>query len=291
MRVAFLDDSEQTNPPRAGLGHLLAFAAAIFPEGALTSFAEDLSGIVADLGIPSDEEIKWSPPRGSFLRSADGPLVKRLRQRMLEAALDCQVRTVTVIIDHGAAYKSFSKAEVGKTILKWLYERVSMHLADHGDVGIMIADKPGGGSREEKRWLADTLNLTDDGTEYIEPGRIVLPVVTADSRHVPHLQLADLIAAATTGAIAGNPAALELGSTLAKLMHRHRLRDVNGAGLVLFPENYNLLYHCFGETSYSTPSMNSGYTLPWRGWAYATDNGLANTIPPPTPIAEVPPLP
>lgn len=279
MRVAFLDDSEQVSPPRAGLGHLLAFAAAIFPEESLTPFANDLSDIVAGLGIPAGEEIKWNPPRGSFLKGADGQLVKTLRRRMLEAALDHQVRTVTVIIDHDARYQGHSKPEVGKIILKWLYERVSMHLGDHDALGIMIADKPGGGAREEKRWLAETLELTRDGTEYVEPGRVVLPVVTADSRHVPHLQLADLVAAATTGAIAGNPLALELGPLLAKLMHRHSLGDANGAGLVLFPDTYyNLLYHCFGETSASKPSMMSGYTLPWRGWPYAADDGLGNAV-------------
>jgi hypothetical protein len=279
MRVAFLDDSEQTNPRRDRLGPLLAFAAAIFPEESLSPFAADLSNIVAELGIPPDEEIKWNSPRGSFLRGADRQLVTTLRHRMLEAALDHQVCTVTVIIDHGAAYKRSSKAEVGKMILKWLYEKVSMHLGDHKDVGIMIADKPGGGAREEKRWLAETLELTRDGTEYVDPGRVVLPVVTADSRHVPHLQLADLIAAATTGAVAGHPPALDLGPRLAQLMHRHRLRDVNGAGLVLWPPGkYNLLYWCFGETSYSTPRMNTGYPLPRPEWPYATDDGLGNTL-------------
>ncbi len=68
MRVAFLDDSEQGNPPRAGLGSLLAFAAAIFPQEGLTPFARDLSGITAELGIPAGEELKWHPPRGSFLK-------------------------------------------------------------------------------------------------------------------------------------------------------------------------------------------------------------------------------
>lgn len=279
MRVAFLDDSEQASPPRAGLGHLLAFAAAIFPEEGLAPFAEDLSSIAAGLGIPAGEEIKWNPPRGSFLKSADGQLVKALRRQMLEAALDHHVRTVTVIIDHGARYQGRSKAEVGKVILEWLYERVSMHLDDHNASGIMIADKPGGGAREEKRWLAEALELTRDGTEYVEPGRVVLPVLTADSRHVPYLQLADLVAAATTGAVAGNPPALELGPLLAKLMHRHRLGDANGAGLVLYPSTYyNLLYHCFGETSASKPSMMSGYTLPWRRWPYAADDGLGNAV-------------
>jgi hypothetical protein len=144
-----------------------------------------ISDIVSELGIPAGEEIKWNPPRGSFLRGADGHLVKTLRRRMLEAAIGRQVSTVTVIIDHDARYQSYSKPELGKTILKWLYERVSMHLDDHGDVGIMIADKPGGGTREERRWLAETLELTSDGTEYVEPGRVVLPVVTADPLEDP----------------------------------------------------------------------------------------------------------
>lgn len=279
MRVAFLDDSEQARPPRAGLGPLLAIAAVIFPQEHLAPFATDLADIAASLGIPPGEEIKWHPPRGSFLQRADGQLVKTLRRRMLEAAAAHQVRTVTVILDRSAAYTRHSKALVGKEILKWLYERVSMLLGDYNDAGIMIADKPGGGAREEKRWLADTLALTNDGTEYVQPGRVVLPVLTADSRHVPHLQLADLIAAATTGAIAGNPPAMELGRLLAPLMHRHSLRHVNGAGLVLFPKHYNLLYHCFGETGASWPSTNIGFTLPWREWAYAADDGLGHSTP------------
>jgi hypothetical protein len=281
VRVAFLDDSEQTRPPRAGLGSLLTIAAAIFPQDHLTEFAKDLVGIAAALGSPAGEEIKWHPPKGSFLRSADGQLVKTMRRQILEAAASHQVRTVTVILDRGAAYKSYTKAQAGMKILKWLYERVSMHLGDYGDTGIMIADKPGGGAREEKRWLAGALELTRDGTEYVEPGRIVLPVLTADSRHVPHLQLADLIASATTAAVAGHPAGLELGPLLATLMHRHRLGDVNGAGLVLFPENYNLLRHCFGEASASKPSTGRTYPLPWHEWPYAAGDGLASGIPAP----------
>ena len=90
MRVAFLDDSEQVSPPRAGLGHLLAFAAAIFPEESLAPFARDLSDIVAGLGIPAGEEIKWNSPR-KLSEGADGQLVRTLRRRMLEAAIDRQV--------------------------------------------------------------------------------------------------------------------------------------------------------------------------------------------------------
>jgi hypothetical protein len=102
----------------------------------------------------------------------------------------------------------------------------------------------------------------------------VLPIVTADSQHVPHLQLADLVTAATTAAIAGRKSGLDLGPILARLMHRHSLNAVNGAGLVLFPETYNLLYWCFGETVWAKPSAQAGCTLPNPAWPYGTGDGL-----------------
>jgi hypothetical protein len=71
-------------------------------------------------------------------------------------------------------------------------------------------DKPGGNSAQEGRWLTETLTLTNDGTEYVEPGRVVLPILTASSHHVPHLQLADLVVAASTAAVAGRKSGLDL---------------------------------------------------------------------------------
>lgn len=181
MRLAYVDDSEQPSPLRRGLGPLLALGAAIVPENQIAGYASDLATIKTDLAIPPGEEIKWKPPKNSFLAGAGGELVSTLRQRMLEAAADRQIHTAVVIIDHGKQYTNRSKSEVGREILKWLYERISMHLGDHDDVGIVIADKPGGGSKEDSRWLADTLQLTNDGTEYVTPDRIVMPIVTAAS--------------------------------------------------------------------------------------------------------------
>jgi hypothetical protein len=274
MRLVFIDDSEQRQPSRNGLGHLRALGAVIFPEAEIAGYAEDLFEIRSELGIPAGEEIKWNPKRGTFLSAAGGDVVYALRRRMLESAIAGDVRSIVVIIDHGKSYKSRSAAEVGQVMLKWLFERITMYLAGHGDPGVVVADKPGGGAREEKQWLAETLQLTNDGTEYVRPGRIVLPIVTADSQHVPHLQLADLVTAATTAAIAGRRSGLDLGTLLARLMHRHSLRAVNGAGLVLFPETYNLLYWCFGETLWAKPSSQVSYTLPHSAWSYATSDGL-----------------
>jgi hypothetical protein len=179
-----------------------------------------------------------------------------------------------VVWDHDAAWRDRPKQDVGREILKYLYERISMCLSDYDDVGIVIADKPGGGSVQETQWLAGTLQLTNAGTEYVTPDRIVLPIVTAPSHHVPHLQLADLVTAATTAAVAGRPSGLQLRELLLALARKHALGYAGGAGIVLWPRQPNLFYWAFGETVWALPSALSGYDLPDPNWDYGTDDGL-----------------
>ena len=278
MRLVFIDDSEQVKPRRRGLGPLLALGAVIVPEDQVAGYADDLSRIKADIGMPPTEEVKWKPPKNSFLATAGGDVVSTLRLRMLEAAAARQIKTAVVTLDHGKAYASRSKSDAGREILKWLYERITMHLADNNDIGIVIADKPGGGHKEDSRWLAETLRLTNDGTEHVAPDRIVMPIVTVASNHVPHLQLADLVVAATTAALAGHAAGLALGPALLRLAHKNAWDLAGGAGIVVWPTTNlaNLLHWAFGEGAYAKVAKNAGVTLPWRDWPYATDDGLPN---------------
>lgn len=275
MRIVFIDDSQQPDPPRVGLERLLAVGAVSIPGDQVSGYAADLNTIRADLGIPADEELKWAPDRGSFLKNNWG-LVAPLRAKMLEAAAERQVKTIVVILDHGVRYRELTSAEAGaEVLLKRLYERVTMHLEDLDEIGLIIADKPGGGATEEKKWLADSLKLTNLGTEYVNPDQVILPIVTADSRYVPHLQLADAAAATTTtAAYAGRPSGLDLVPLLRPLMHRHRLGAVNGAGIVLVPEHMNLYHWAFDETGWSKPSM-SGWTLLRAGLDYDDGPGLS----------------
>jgi hypothetical protein len=275
LRLVFLDDSEQSNPPRRGLGPLLAVGCVLVPEWAVAGYAADLAAVRAELGVPPGGEIKWHPAKNSFLANAGAELVTTLRTRMLEAAIDWDIRSAVVVWDHGAAWRDRPKQQVGREILKYLYERISMCLGDHDDVGVVIADKPGGGSVQETQWLAGTLALTDDGTEYITPDRVVLPIVTAPSHHVPHLQLADLVTAATTAAVAGRRSGLQLRELLLALAHKHALGYAGGAGIVLWPRQPNLFYWAFGEPVWALPSALAGYDLPDPGWEYGTDDGLA----------------
>ncbi len=67
MRIVFIDDSQQQEPPREGLGHLLAVGAVSFPAEQVAGYATDLQAIREELGIPADEELKWAPNKGTFL--------------------------------------------------------------------------------------------------------------------------------------------------------------------------------------------------------------------------------
>jgi hypothetical protein len=258
MRLAFIDDSEQQNPAREGLGNLIAVGSVIVPDEQLVAFADRLAEIRADFGIPDSDEIKWKPPRGSYLATVGLEVLTALRCRMLEAAAACEVASAVVIVDHGRIFREDTTAEVGRTILAWLYERIEMHLTGHEDIGAVIADEPGGGSRAERRWLADTLQLTENGTRYVDAERVVLPIVTAPSDHVPHLQLADLVTAATTAAVAGRPSARALVDPLKRLAHTRSSGECGGAGIVLYPPAlYDLYWWILGESHHRRGNVSA----------------------------------
>jgi Protein of unknown function (DUF3800) len=271
VRLVFIDDSGQSVPPRRGLGELVALGGVVVPEAAVAGYATDLEVIRADLGVPADVELKWYAPRGSFLAAAGGELVGSLRRRMLHAAIDRDVHSVVVVWDRGLV--PWGRDQVARELLKYLYERVSMCLGD--DVGIIIADEPGGPARAHERWLATTLTLTRRGTTYVSPERVVLPIVTAPSHHVPHLQLADLVVAATTAAVAGRPAGLALAPLLRELAHKNARGYAGGAGIKLFPDELlNLYWWTFDEEAFWRVATGESWTLPLSELPFETDDGL-----------------
>lgn len=271
MQLVFIDDSAQTAPRRQELGELVALGGVVVPEAAVAGYAADLDGIRAALGVPAHVEIKWNPRGGSFLAGGGGELVWTLRERMLRTAIDWGVRSIVVIWDRG--WVPWERTRIGPEILKYLYERISMCLGN--DVGIIIADEPGGPGRAHERWLAETLALTSRGTEYVSPDRVVLPIVTAPSHHVPHLQLADLVVAATTAAVAGHPAGIALAPLLRELAHRNTRGYAGGAGIKLFPDDLiNLYWWVFGESAFWKVAEGSGWPLPLSELPFEANDGL-----------------
>jgi hypothetical protein len=286
VRLIFIDDSEQGTCPRRGLGPLVAIGAVMIADEQLARLDSEIRAIRTRLSIPDDEELKWNPPRGTFLKRASGDVVTDLRTSMLEAAQRCGVRTAVVVVDHGAVYRSKTAAEVGIEILRWLYERIEMFLGDHGDVGVVIADQPGGGAKAERRWLTETLDLTRNGTNHVKAERVVLPIVTAPSDHLSHLQLADLVTAATTAAVAGRKSGIDLVPWLKALAHTRLTGETAGAGIVLWPRSlYDLHWWVFQEQYYRRgntghplgphdPASESPFAVPGR--PYLRDDGMGS---------------
>jgi hypothetical protein len=276
VRIAFLDDSAQPRPTRDGLGGLVGLGAVVVDEAALDGWAEEFRGLCRRLGLPPGTEVKWSPPRGNWLRDHGGAIQQELRERMLHLAIDYEIRSIVVLADQDQV--DWSEQDTQKRMLRYLYERVSMLLEGGGERGVMIADEPGGGAQGQRQWLAQTLRLTSYGTEYVDPGRIVLPILTSHSDHVPHLQLADLVVAATTQAVAGNPYALDLVPLLGSLAHTNARGTAGGTGVKLIPDELRNLHHwVFGERLFWKVATGEYWPLPIPDLPYATDGGLAVT--------------
>jgi hypothetical protein len=151
-----------------------------------------------------------------------------------------------MITDHSAAYTQRTQAEVGRETIN--FKRVSMVLGDDQDIGVTIAKtqrRIGRCGTVARRHPA----VTDVGTEYVQPGKIVLPIMTAPSHHVLHLQPADFVIA-PTAVIAGHKAGLDLKRSCWRSS--------------CFPPDYNLYSHAFGETSRSSQDAMLASQCPKR---------------------------
>ncbi|MGW2299201.1 hypothetical protein [Streptomyces violaceorubidus] len=283
MYFAFMDDSsrKRKDVPRQDLGALHAYGAAIFPQESLQPYREELAQLRQDLRVPAGTEFKWSPD--------GGPLHKKwtelhtARVRMLEAAAALGVQACVVICAPELMPEWYSESQLKREMLEYLYERVTYTLGE--EKGIVIADQPGGGRPDETRWLADALALDTDGTQYVKPAdkQILLPIITTRSDHVDHLQLADLVTAATTALVAGATSADRYKDLIYKLLVKNYRDYAGGAGLKFIPSAaynsralMNLAYWVFGEDAYVLPDTASsvGTVLPHTGWIFASSSGL-----------------
>lgn len=285
MYFAFMDDSsrKRKDVPREGLGALHAYGAVIFPQESLQPYREQLARLRQELGVPAGTEFKWSPDGGPLHKKWSD--LHTARVRMLEAAIELNVRAC-VVVCAPELMPGWSETKLKGEMLEYLYERVTYALGE--DEGIMIADQPGGGRPDETRWLADALALDTDGTQYVKPAdkQVLLPIITTRSDHVDHLQLADLVAAATTALIAGARTANPYKELIYKLLARNIRGYVGGTGLKFIPSarsNWRALmnlaywvFGSFGEDAYVLPETASsvGTVLPHSAWIFASSSGL-----------------
>lgn len=275
MLMVFVDDSEEKKPRRTPLGHLVGVGAVAVPEDGLAPYAAGIRALRAEFGVPADTELKWSPGDGSWLKTGAGKAAcTLLRERTLDLAAEAGATSIVLVWARG--HLDWQVPAVREKLLRWLYDKVSTFLGRRNAVGVVVADEPGGGPKDRAKWLRETLPLTDEGTGYTRPEQIVLPIVTAPSHHIPHLQLADLVTAATVAAVAGNRYALDLMPRLIRIADRLPDGQVGGAGLTVWPQDklMDLYWHLYGERVFA--HHGTAYQL----GPFAATSGLTPSVRP-----------
>ena len=200
-----------------------------------------------------------------------GPKRAKCYSQILETAFDLDVRAIVIAWDTGRTSLKGEKAV--EKCLHFLFERIEVHLTTRKSNGIIVADRPGGGKKQEDKLLANFLERTQKGTEYVVPKNIVLNILTTPSHLVIPLQVADLITGITTAMIAGKyKFAKPHFSLIRKMLIKNSSGTCGGTGLKIFPNNLiNLYYWVLGGDMYWRTGMRTGISLPITSYPYASD--------------------
>jgi hypothetical protein len=264
MRFLFLDDSSQKSF-RDGMGKLVAAGGVMLDETALRPLSAAVDELSRAAGVPDGTELKWSPPAANWLHdNLHGDARAELFGGCLQALREQGGRAVAVVWDTGRTTlegeRAFLKA------VEWTLERFVMQLSD-GQLGAVIADRPGGAVGDDDRLLADALERIERGTPYVTLNEhIALNVITTPSHLSRHVQLADLVVGATTGMVGGNRYAPHVFEHVAPLLFQGYTGARAGVGLKLFPDELiNLYLHLLGERSYWSDSSKDWIDLPVAG--------------------------
>ncbi|KXK01432.1 MAG: hypothetical protein UZ17_ACD001001655 [Acidobacteria bacterium OLB17] len=255
------------------MGQLVAFGGALFPEKSVRPFAEMVDSIAESCGIPARDEIKWSPKKGSWIReNLVGDARTDCYRQIISAARELGIQALVIVWDTGRTTLKGEKAF--EKCLDFAFERLSVNLSKRNEHALIIADRPGGGKKEEASFLENFLNRVESGTEYSMPEWCSLNVLTTPSKLLRQLQLADLITGITTAMVAGQyKYAAPLFEEVKPMLLRNYDGTIGGTGLKVFPDSLWNLYHwVLGEEVFWKVRESAGIELPMERLPYATDD-------------------
>lgn len=279
MEIFFADDSVQKGF-RRGQGKLVGFGGIFVPESELRGLSDDVEATARRYDIPPGVELKWSPNRSSWIHAnLVDPERPACYREILEAAAGRGVKALVAVVDLGRVQWTESRAL--RECVQYVWERIEMHLSRPPRTGLIVADRPSGGAREDDALLSDFLAMSSVGTGWVLPNSVALNLLTTPSHLLRHLQVADLVTGATVAAVAGSRWASGLFPAIKPMLIKNALGFVGGTGLKLWPRGcLNLYYHVLGETAYTRASAMAGVPLPRQSWPgqapldYYADDGL-----------------
>lgn len=272
MDFVFADDARQTRPTRPGMGELVAVGGVRVPDGSVRDLEQAIEQECARVGFPPGERFKWSPGNELWMRTnLKAPARTEFFKTVLGLAVAHGATALFVMEDKTRVVAEQASSSHEEDATKLFLERVHNRLKADGCMGVVVADRPGGGRSDEDRFLAQCLEVLQVGTTYVRPDRIALNVITTSSTMVRLLQLADVVASCTLANVAGEarysppviPAVLPL-------FRAGQGMDIGGWMVKLHPDMcfMNLYHWIFGDSGYMRGG--SGFPLPSRGYPYST---------------------
>jgi hypothetical protein len=221
-------------------------------------------------GFPPNEEFKWSPRRDMWMHQN---LIADERQEFFASIVQCcvdhQAKALVILSDcESRTPADCSTHEIFVT--KMLIERVNNLAVSAASTAIIIADRPGGGITQERKFLAECLATVQNGTRYVTPAQIAINPLSTDSHLIRALQAADLIVSCTTALVAGQTTLAPETFELIKPILARELGRAGGVGVKIHPDfKYLNLYHwLLGDDTWVRNMM--GWPLPYMHRPYST---------------------
>lgn len=271
----FADDSRQESPSRLGMGPLVAFGGIHVPANSVRGLERSIDNLCVTSGFPNREPFKWSPSKNLWM-AKNLVQFNRLKffERLLNLAKNYGVQACVVVCD--TQYMNATAATSHETDVVWLFlERVHRGFLTAKCTGVVIVDTPSGDRQAEGKFLGDCVEMLSSGTDYCQPNKIALSVLTGKSNHVRLLQLADVITSCTTQYVAGETQYSPPVFELIRPLLRSDNDRIGGVGLKIHPDlKYANLYHWLLGDEVFWKGI-SGYSLPLSNLCYSSDDGLS----------------
>ncbi|WP_419656552.1 hypothetical protein Dvar_56460 [Desulfosarcina variabilis str. Montpellier] len=271
MEIFFADDTVQKSI-REGMGKVIGFGGLFITPQNIRPLTAEINQIATRYNIPDGEEIKWSPDRKSYIyRYLHGSDRTNCYSEILNATKKYDIKSLVIAWDTGRT--SLQGDAAFEKCVDFLFERISVQWKKKNNIGIIVADRPSGGRKEEEKFLINFLDRYQRGTEYSLPDNFALNILTTHSHLVRPLQLADLITGITVSMVCGGyKYAKPLFPIIKDTLIRNHLGFIGGTGLKLFPDDLvNLYYWVLNEDCFSKVSLMSGRMLPWNIRPYYTE--------------------
>lgn len=253
MRFFFADDSKQGNPSRAGMGPLVAIGGMMVSHRELEALQYEIDQLCEKAGFPLGEPFKWSPGSELWMyNNLKDAYRKKFFRAVLRAAQDHAVTAQVIIEDED--HKTANRGTTHELdVTKMFLERADMQFGKAGTKGVVVVDRPGGGRKEEEKFLADCVDTLQAGTRFWEMADTLF-VVSAPSKLVRLLQLADLITSCTLAYISGESSWAPTTFKHIKPLLSEWMGSIGGAGVKIHPDyRYANLYHWLLDDSHLRP--------------------------------------